>query len=235
MLFRSAQGLRPILRLLSGTPRCRGPLNSNVRHHKIPPSSLVQLEYSIAVPEDSAECVSLRGKTRQNAVSEARLRSIGITVETWARDIRTGNLLGHVCRQNRKMIGYCFGSRQDGEIVVLALLPEFEGLGIGKELLARVIRELAALGHTRQFLGCSPDAQNRSHGFYRHLGWRPTGNFDKHGDEILELKFRLIGSAPVMPNPSLKGSTNGGPPGPVWWYTVHFHQPGPGVLPSSPP
>ena len=25
------------------------------------------------------------------------------------------------------------------------------------------------------------------------------------------------------------------PPGPVWWYAVHFHQPGPGVLPSVPP
>jgi hypothetical protein len=36
------------------------------------------------------------------------------------------------------------------------------------------------------------------------------------------------------PNPSLKRSANGRPPGPGWWYAVHFHQPGPGVLPSSP-
>ena len=33
------------------------------------------------------------------------------------------------------------------------------------------------------------------------------------------------------PNPSLKLSPNGGPPGPVWRYAVHFRQPGPGVLP----
>ena len=38
----------------------------------------------------------------------------------------------------------------------------------------------------------------------------------------------------VLPNPSLKRSPNGGPLGPSWWYGVHFHQPGPGVLPSSP-
>jgi hypothetical protein len=37
-----------------------------------------------------------------------------------------------------------------------------------------------------------------------------------------------------MPNPSLKQSASGGPPGPVWPYAVHFRQPGPGVLPSSP-
>ena len=38
----------------------------------------------------------------------------------------------------------------------------------------------------------------------------------------------------LMPNPSLKRSANGRPPGPGWWYGVHFHQPGPGVLPLSP-
>ena len=38
----------------------------------------------------------------------------------------------------------------------------------------------------------------------------------------------------VTPNPSLKRSANGRPPGPGWWYAVHFHQPGPGVLPLSP-
>ena len=37
-----------------------------------------------------------------------------------------------------------------------------------------------------------------------------------------------------MPNPSLKRSANGRPPGPVWRYAVHFRQPGPGVLPSPP-
>ena len=35
-------------------------------------------------------------------------------------------------------------------------------------------------------------------------------------------------------NPSLKRSANGRPPGPVWRYAVHFRQPGPGALPSSP-
>jgi hypothetical protein len=38
----------------------------------------------------------------------------------------------------------------------------------------------------------------------------------------------------ARPNPSLKRSANGRPPGPGRWYSVHFHRPGPGVLPSSP-
>jgi hypothetical protein len=40
--------------------------------------------------------------------------------------------------------------------------------------------------------------------------------------------------ASVKPNPSLKLSPNGGPPGPVWRYAVHFRQPGPGVPPLVP-
>ena len=43
---------------------------------------------------------------------------------------------------------------------------------------------------------------------------------------------RSLGAA--LPNPSLKRSANGRPPGPVWRYAVHFRQPGPGVLPLSP-
>ena len=39
----------------------------------------------------------------------------------------------------------------------------------------------------------------------------------------------------VRPNPSLKGSANGMPPGPVRRYCVHFRKPGPGAMPSSPP
>lgn len=138
------------------------------------------------MPDDAAECVALRGMTRENAVSEARLRGLGITAQSWGEDIRSGALPGHVCSAGGKIVGYCFGSSRDGEIVVLALLPAFEGQGIGRELLSRMVRDLVSMGKTRLFLGCSRDPASRSYGFYRHLGWRSTGQFDSHGDEILE-------------------------------------------------
>ena len=51
------------------------------------------------------------------------------------------------------------------------------------------------------------------------------------------IEMPALTTAPMdaaWPNPSLKRSANGRPPGPVWRYAVHFRQPGPGVLPSSP-
>jgi GNAT superfamily N-acetyltransferase len=149
------------------------------------------VNYRRAVPQDAAACVLLRGQTRENAVSRERLATYGITVESWADDIRSGRLVGHLVSSGRTLWGYGFGDRESGEVVVLALLPAAEGLGVGRELLARVVQDLADAGHRRLFLGCSADPSVRSHGFYRHLGWLATGQIDVHGDDILELHLPM--------------------------------------------
>ena len=74
-------------------------------------------------------------------------------------------------------------------MVVLALLPEFEGRGVGRHLLHLVMNELRGVGFHRLFLGCSKDPASRSFGFYRRLGWRSTGTVDGAGDEVLEYVF----------------------------------------------
>ena len=147
---------------------------------------LDSFEIDRARPEDAAECVRLRGLTRENAVSEDRLREYGVTVQSWAADIESGALPGWVARSAGRIVGHCFGAAKTGEVVVLALHPAHEGQGLGSQLLRRVVQELRNHGHARLFLGCSPDPQVRSYGFYRHLGWKSTGAFDAHGDEVLE-------------------------------------------------
>ncbi|MDN2712669.1 GNAT family N-acetyltransferase [Janthinobacterium sp. SUN118] len=147
------------------------------------------ITFHAANADDAAAFIELRGKTRQNAVSQERLAEVGITADSWAEMMRSGNLPGHVCHRDGQLAGYCFGDRDTGEIVVLALLPDCEGLGIGKTLLARVMAELRAQGHARLFLGCSNDPSSRSYGFYRYLGWKATGETDKYGDDVLEFRF----------------------------------------------
>lgn len=153
----------------------------------MPDRQSTNFKYRLAVPGDAYECLVIRGRTRQNPATEDLLRSIGITSESWAENIRNGALPGHVCIVDEDIVGFCFGMRETGEIQVLAILPDFENLGIGRELLVRTSKELAKLGHIRLLLGCSPDPRSRSYGFYRHLGWRSTGTYDQYGDEILEI------------------------------------------------
>ena len=149
-----------------------------------------------AAPDDVAACIAIRGKTRENAISAERLMALGITQESWSQDTRSGKLWGLVCLAGQEMVGYCFGDRLTGEIVVLALLPDWEGTGIGKRLLQGLVDQLHSDGFERLFLGCSADPCSRSYGFYRHLGWRSTGKFDAAQDELLEYFPHGIATAP---------------------------------------
>jgi GNAT superfamily N-acetyltransferase len=143
--------------------------------------------YRKAVPEDAPECVTVRGQTRENSFSVEQLKAIGVTVDTWREGIRDGSLPGYVCLFEDTIIGYCFGSPETGEIIVLVVLAEHEGQGIGRRMLNTVIADFKKLGHKRLFLGCSSNPEVRSYGFYRHEGWKSTGTADAANDEVLEL------------------------------------------------
>lgn len=146
------------------------------------------MHFRPATPADAPACVTLRGLTRENAISVAQLAAMGITAESWADAVAAGGLPGFVCVDEESVVvGYCFGDRASGEVVVLALLPAHEGRGLGKRLLSLVVDALVDAGHRRLFLGCSPDPAVRSYSFYRQQGWKSTGRFDKNGDEELEL------------------------------------------------
>ena len=145
------------------------------------------LEYRRAVPSDIATCIALRGKTRENAVSVERLAQLGVTLASWSADVASGDLPGYVCLEHGQIVGYCFADKRTGEIVVLVVMPAWEGKGIGRKLLDMIVTDFERLGFRRLFLGCSSDPRVRSYGFYRHLGWRSTGTFDANHDEVLEL------------------------------------------------
>ena len=85
----------------------------------------------------------------------------------------------------------------------------------GQPWATRARRRLEVVAHQ----GCQRGAGS--------LGWKApgvTGPWQAH----LTLAYHA-----VRPNPSLKRSTNGRPPGPGPRYGVHFLSPGPGVLPLS--
>ncbi len=151
----------------------------------------VDIHYRPALPADIARCIEIRGKTRQNPVSEEVLEEFGVTRASWEASTEKKQLIGFVAESQAQVVGFCFGDTESGEIAVLALLPEHEGYGMGKTLLLLVLDTLFKLGHQKVWLAASPEPEIRAYGFYRYLGWQPTGQIDPRGDEILEYKKPL--------------------------------------------
>jgi ribosomal protein S18 acetylase RimI-like enzyme len=146
------------------------------------------LIYRYTVSSDTSECLAVRGRTRENALSIADLVKYGVTPQSISQMLESGRLVGHVCTAAGSIVGFCSGDKQTGEIGVVAVLPDYEDQGIGKQLLSLVAKDLKSAGHKRLFLFCNANPTGRSHGFYRHLGWKPSGKLDpNNGDEELEL------------------------------------------------
>ena len=128
-----------------------------------------------------------RARTRENAIPRSYLASIGITPESWAVGLRSGSQQTWVCFDGEVPVAFCGADADHGELVVLAVLPEYEGRGIGKRLLASAVSWLQSKECGRLWLAANPDPKGGSYGFYRAQGWRPTGEVQRDG-EILVLE-----------------------------------------------
>jgi len=143
-------------------------------------------------PGDIEDMFSVRARTRQNPISKERLATYGITSESSAANMASGKVRGWACFDGAALVGFCNGDCTTGEVLVLAVLAEYEGLGIGKRLLSHVVTWLYSVGSAQPWLAASPDPGIRAHGFYRSLGWRHSGQVLENGDEILQLQSNAL-------------------------------------------
>jgi GNAT superfamily N-acetyltransferase len=147
----------------------------------------VSLVFREARLPDVGELFDVRAATRENAIPRERLAQMGITPDSVSAALASGATRGWVSLDGPRIVGFCLGASASGEVLVLAVLPEYERRGVGKALLSLVVDWLWSFGPKTMWLAAAPDPRGRAHGFYRHLGWRPTGETDANGDEILTL------------------------------------------------
>ena len=148
----------------------------------------MDLVFRETLPSDIEGLFSVRARTRESPISKEGLASIGVTAESIARQMASGRVKGWVCLDSSILVGFCNGDAETGEVLVLAVLPDYERRGIGTYLLSRVVEWLRSAGSSTIWLAASPDPRMRAHGFYRSLGWRANGKKQQNGDEILTLE-----------------------------------------------
>lgn len=122
---------------------------------------------------DVAALIELRGRTRENALSPHDLRVMGISEDSVIDKLATSHR-GWLCEEEGRTIGFAIGDGQTGEPWVVAVLPEFEGRGIGSKLLALVEEWLWSLSWNELWLWTSADESRRAFQFYIRHGWRKS-------------------------------------------------------------
>jgi GNAT superfamily N-acetyltransferase len=121
-------------------------------------------------PEDVPALFAVRVATRENAYTLAELRKLGITEESVCEQLRTSHA-GWLCEEGARVVGFSMADRRTGEMWVIAVLPEFEGRGVGARLLQSVEDWLWSQGWSEAWLTTSIDPALRAYGFYRKQGW----------------------------------------------------------------
>jgi ribosomal protein S18 acetylase RimI-like enzyme len=112
----------------------------------------------------------VRTRTRENAYTLAELHALGITENSVAQKLAT-SFKGWLCADGDRVVGFSMADRADAELWVIAVLPDYEGRGIGNKLMSLAEEWLAACGCTRAWLTTDVDPTLRAYGFYRQRGW----------------------------------------------------------------
>ncbi len=138
------------------------------RHHN---PTLRQLNIRDVTTADIPALFRVRPLTRENALTVEELRALGITPESVAAWLE-GSTKGWLCETTTgEVVGFSMAERNTGELLVIALLPEYEGRGIGGRLMQPAESWLAQSGCTRAWLATDLDPDLRAYGFYRRRGW----------------------------------------------------------------
>lgn len=147
----------------------------------------MQLHYRQMTPEDVPATFAVRTSTLENAITMERIASdYGITPASLTAAMAV-DVKGWVGVAESEIVGFAMGNRSTAEVLVAAVRPEYENLGIGKNVLAPICDWLFAAGNPEIWLLTAPDPALRAYGFYQSLGWRCTGKMVR-GDEVLVLR-----------------------------------------------
>lgn len=57
--------------------------------------------------------------------------ALGVTEMIWWPKIDHGTFEGFIAEDKESVVGFCYGGTQAGEVLVLAMLPDYEGIGAG--------------------------------------------------------------------------------------------------------
>jgi ribosomal protein S18 acetylase RimI-like enzyme len=119
---------------------------------------------------DVAHLFAIRTSVRENLFSAAALAEQGITPRSVTKSLGKSHD-GYLCETSGRPVGFAMADLKAGELWVIAVLPEFERNGIGRELLRLAENLLWSAGHASIWLRTGADRSTRAFRLYTAAGW----------------------------------------------------------------
>lgn len=137
-----------------------------------------------ATPEDIAGISIVRASVRENLQTPEQLMAMGITPASVAASL-TAECRGWVAEHSGRIVAFPIADGEASSIFALFVLPEYEGRGLGGQLLAAAVRWLWDQHTDLIWLTTGPGT--RAARFYERAGWRHTAT-DAKGELCFELR-----------------------------------------------
>ncbi|WP_088279921.1 N-acetyltransferase [Ideonella sp. A 288] len=141
---------------------------------------------------DIPSLFDVRTRTRENGYTLDQLQRLGITPASVEHRLAT-SFKGWLGTVGDEVVAFCMADAATGELWVIAVLPDFEGLGIGGRLMALAEQWLWQSGCRRAWLTTDLDPARRAYGFYRRRGWTDWKTED--GQRWMELFPATVSAA----------------------------------------
>ena len=137
------------------------------------------MNFREALLTDIPHMMAVQQAVKENALSNPDLATTG---DFSAHLSESGK--GWVCEIDNKIVGFAIADLSKNNVWALFVLPEFEGQGVGRELLILLLDWYYSKTTDTIWLSAAP--KTRSADFCRSFGWKETGVLPNG-----ELKFEL--------------------------------------------
>lgn len=139
-----------------------------------------------ATQDDIDTLFRIRTSVVQNHLSVEQMAELGITPQVLAESIEAAPCVW-VAEVDGRAVAFAMVDLAEGEVFAMFVLPAYENLGLGRQLMA--VAEAALFEHhERLYLITDGRDEIRANGFYQRLGWVVVGQVD--GDDVRYEKSR---------------------------------------------
>jgi len=147
----------------------------------------MQMLIRVATPDDIDTLFAIRTSVVQNHLSREQMTALGITPQVLADSIRESPCVW-IAEVEGRPVAFSMVDRAAGEVFAMFVQPGYEGLGLGRRLMA--VAEAALFEqHERLFLITDGRDEIRANGFYQRLGWSMVARVE--GDDVRYEKSRV--------------------------------------------